>query len=47
MYEAKYVSIDGKRVINTTVIRDINGETKIDGHTIRVLPIEVKVGLIR
>lgn len=45
MYEAKYVSIDGQRVINTTVIRDINGETKIDGHTIKDLPIEVKVAV--
>ena len=45
MYEAKYVSIDGQRIINTTVIRDINGETKIDGHTIKGLPIEVKVGV--
>ncbi|OIK14027.1 NgoFVII family restriction endonuclease [Bacillus sp. MUM 116] len=43
MYEAKFVSIDGQRVINTTVIRDINGQTKIDGHTINSLPIEVKV----
>ncbi|MDR6997992.1 DUF881 domain-containing protein [Neobacillus niacini] len=43
MYEAKYVSIDGQRVINTTVIRDINGQTKMDGHTINSLPIEVKV----
>jgi uncharacterized protein YlxW (UPF0749 family) len=43
MYEAKYVSIDGRRIINTTVIRDINSETKIDGHTINSLPIEVKV----
>jgi uncharacterized protein YlxW (UPF0749 family) len=43
MYEAKYVSIDGQRVINRTVIRDINTETKIDGHTIKELPIEVKV----
>lgn len=43
MYEAKVISIDGQRVINTTVIRDINSDTKIDGHTIRSLPIEVKV----
>ncbi|MED1469619.1 DUF881 domain-containing protein [Bacillus salipaludis] len=43
MYEAKYVSIDGQRVINTTVIRDINAQTKIDGHSIKSLPIEVKV----
>ena len=45
MYEAKYVSIDGQRVINTTVIRDINNETKIDGHSITNLPIEVKVAV--
>jgi uncharacterized protein YlxW (UPF0749 family) len=43
MYEAKYVSIDGSRVINTTVIRDINSQTKIDGHTLNRMPIEVKV----
>ena len=45
MYEAKYVSIDGQRIINTTVIRDINSETKIDGHSLKSLPIEVKVGV--
>jgi uncharacterized protein YlxW (UPF0749 family) len=45
MYEAKYVSIDGQRIINTTVIRDINRETKIDGHAITSLPIEIKVGV--
>jgi uncharacterized protein YlxW (UPF0749 family) len=43
MNEAKYVSIDGQRVINTTVIRDINTDTKIDGHTLKSLPVEVKV----
>jgi uncharacterized protein YlxW (UPF0749 family) len=45
MDEAKYISIDGQRIINTTVIRDINGETKIDGHPIKGLPIEIKVGV--
>ncbi|WHY88000.1 DUF881 domain-containing protein [Neobacillus novalis] len=45
MYEAKYLAIDGQRIINTTVIRDINRETKIDGHTLKNLPIEVKVGV--
>ncbi len=43
MYEAKYIAIDGQRIINTTVIRDINTDTKIDGHTIKRLPVEVKV----
>ncbi|MEH7075045.1 DUF881 domain-containing protein [Neobacillus drentensis] len=45
MYEAKYIAIDGKRIINTTVIRDINQVTKIDGHAIKSLPIEVIVGV--
>jgi uncharacterized protein YlxW (UPF0749 family) len=43
MYEAKFVSIDGKRIINTTVIRDINTETTIDGQAIAKIPFEVKV----
>jgi uncharacterized protein YlxW (UPF0749 family) len=45
MYDAKYVAIDGRRIINTTVIRDINRETKIDGYTIRTMPIKVVVGV--
>ncbi|MFE8695272.1 DUF881 domain-containing protein [Cytobacillus sp. FJAT-53684] len=43
MYEALHISIDNQRVINTTVIRDINSETKIDGHSITKLPFEIKV----
>jgi uncharacterized protein YlxW (UPF0749 family) len=42
-YEAKYISIDGNRIINTTVIRDINNETTIDGQPITDIPFEVKV----
>jgi uncharacterized protein YlxW (UPF0749 family) len=45
MYDAGYVSVDDQRVINTTVIRDINNETKIDGHALSSLPIEVMVGV--
>ncbi|WNS77086.1 DUF881 domain-containing protein [Bacillus sp. DTU_2020_1000418_1_SI_GHA_SEK_038] len=43
MYNALHISIDGQRLINTTVIRDINGETKVDGHSLNRLPIEIKV----
>lgn len=43
MYGAKHVSIGGQRVINTTVIREIAGETKINGRSVRVLPIEILV----
>lgn len=45
MYNAKYVSVDQQRIINTTVIRDINNETKIDGHALTNLPIEIKVAV--
>lgn len=43
MNGALYLSIDGQRLINTSVIRDINNETKIDGHSLKNLPIEIKV----
>ena len=39
---ALHVSIDGKRVINTTVIREISMVTKIDGHSLNKFPIEIK-----
>ncbi|MCY8266571.1 DUF881 domain-containing protein, partial [Bacillus haynesii] len=32
MYEAEEISINDRRVFNTTVLRDINGPTKIDGY---------------
>ncbi len=43
MYDALYISIDGQRIINNSVIRDINGETKVNGYAIHSVPIEVKV----
>ncbi|MGJ7922485.1 DUF881 domain-containing protein [Neobacillus sp. LXY-4] len=43
MYDALYISIAGQRLINTSVIRDINNETKIDGYSLKNLPIEIKV----
>lgn len=43
MYGAKSVSIAGQRVINTTVIREIAGETKINGRSLKRLPIEIRV----
>lgn len=43
MYDAMYISIDGNRLINTSVIRDINGVTKIDGYSLKDFPIEIKV----
>lgn len=34
MYGAKHISINDHRVINTSVIRDINGTTKMDGYSL-------------
>jgi uncharacterized protein YlxW (UPF0749 family) len=43
MYGAKNISIDNQRIINTTVIRDINGITKINGHSLNKFPVELKI----
>lgn len=43
MYGAEHISIADQRIVNTTVIRDINGVTKVDAHPLRSFPIEVKV----
>jgi uncharacterized protein YlxW (UPF0749 family) len=43
MYGAQDISVDGERVINTTVVRDINRVTKINGHSLNRFPIEIKV----
>jgi uncharacterized protein YlxW (UPF0749 family) len=42
-YGAQDISIDGHRLINTSVIRDINGETKIDGYPINTIPFEISI----
>jgi uncharacterized protein YlxW (UPF0749 family) len=42
-YDAEEISIQGRRVINSTVIRDINGQTKIDNYSLHTYPIEIKV----
>ena len=34
MFGAKHISINDRRVINTSVIRDINGTTKMDGYSL-------------
>jgi len=43
MYGAKHISIDGQRIINTTVIREIAGVTKVNGHSLNRFPIAIKV----
>ncbi|ANU22828.1 DUF881 domain-containing protein [Planococcus donghaensis] len=42
-YDALYVSIDGKRIINTTSIRDINGETSVNGKPVETPPFSIKI----
>jgi uncharacterized protein YlxW (UPF0749 family) len=43
MYGAKEIAIADQRIINTTVIRDVNGITKVDNYKINSFPIEIKV----
>jgi uncharacterized protein YlxW (UPF0749 family) len=43
MYGAKHISVDGQRIINTTVIREIAGVTKINGYSLNRFPIEITV----
>ncbi|CAM3696618.1 DUF881 domain-containing protein [Mesobacillus zeae] len=43
MYGATHISVGGERVINTTVIRDINRETKINGRSLNQFPLEINV----
>jgi uncharacterized protein YlxW (UPF0749 family) len=42
-YDAEEISIQGRRIINSSVIRDINGQTKLDNYNLHTFPIEIKV----
>ncbi|MBB6443750.1 DUF881 domain-containing protein [Bacillus benzoevorans] len=42
-YGAENISIQGQRMINSTVIRDINGETKVDGYALNQFPILINI----
>ncbi|MDQ0231265.1 DUF881 domain-containing protein [Metabacillus malikii] len=42
-YEAEDISIQNRRIINSTVIRDINGQTKLDNYSLHTYPIIIKV----
>ena len=44
-FGAQEISIADQRWINTSVIRDINGITKMDGFPLDTFPIEVKVAV--
>ncbi|MDQ0161642.1 DUF881 domain-containing protein [Aeribacillus alveayuensis] len=42
-YGAEEIAINGHRIINSTVIRNINGITKIDGYNLNQFPITIHV----
>lgn len=42
-FNGLYVSIDGKRIINTTAIRDINGRTTVNTSPVQTPPFTVKI----
>lgn len=44
-YGANHIAIDENRLINNSVIREINGETKVYGYTLDQIPIRIKVGV--
>ncbi|TDL35119.1 DUF881 domain-containing protein [Jeotgalibacillus sp. S-D1] len=44
-FNAKYISINEERLIATSVIRDINGETTVNSKPVPNLPITVKVAV--
>ena len=43
MYGAKEIAIGDQRLINTIVIRDVNGITKVGDYEIKSFPVEIKV----
>ena len=44
-YGAKHIALNENRLINTSVIREINGETKVDGYSLDQIPITIKIGV--
>lgn len=42
-YNGLYVSIDGNRIINTTSIRDINGQTSVNTKPVETPPFSIKI----
>jgi uncharacterized protein YlxW (UPF0749 family) len=44
-YGAENIAINEQRLINSTVIREINGITKVNGYSLDVFPITIKVAV--
>ncbi|GGA16929.1 DUF881 domain-containing protein [Psychrobacillus lasiicapitis] len=43
-FKSKAVEIDGKRIIYSSAIRDVNGKTTVNNLTIRNAPFTIKIG---
>lgn len=43
-FKAKAVEVDGKRIIYSTAIRDINGKTTVNNLSVRSAPFTIKIG---
>ncbi|ANU27899.1 hypothetical protein I858_012975 [Planococcus versutus] len=42
-FNALHISIDGKRIVNTTAIRDINGQTTVNTKSVETPPFSIKI----
>ncbi|MBU0904806.1 MAG: DUF881 domain-containing protein [Planococcaceae bacterium] len=43
-FNGHYIDVDGKRIITTTPIRDVNGQTTVNGLNVRTPPFNIRVG---
>lgn len=43
-FNSRAIGIDGKRLTNLSAIRDINGETTVNGLPLRTPPFEIRIG---
>ncbi|WLR43620.1 DUF881 domain-containing protein [Bacillus carboniphilus] len=42
-FGAEEIAVNNRRVVNSTVIRDINGVTKLDGYGLNSFPIQINI----
>lgn len=43
-FKGQYIDVDGKRIVNTSPIRDINGLTTVNGLNVRTPPFKIRIG---
>jgi len=44
-FKGQYVSIDGKRIIHSSPIRDINGQTTVNSVNVQTPPFKIRIGI--